>query len=136
DFALASDVDLRLALPIKITASRPLVALAAWRDAGAIEIEGGEIEAVDGAALAGFDAKLQPGPDGALSLSGELVTDCPATMAALVAGDVRPATEYRQRRPARFTIAGTLAAPQLIPIPGPTGGRARNREPPCPDLRR
>lgn len=123
-------------LPIEVTADAPLSSLAAWRDGGTIEIDGGAITGPDGAPLAGFDATIAQLPDGTLALSGTAATDCPATFAALVAGDPGPAEEFRRRRPAEFVIGGTVAAPILRRLETPSGGRVRSLEPPCPDLRR
>ncbi|MGB7405917.1 MAG: hypothetical protein WA906_09520 [Pacificimonas sp.] len=130
--------DLRFAasIPFKITADEPLASLVAWTDGGTIEIDGATITSPDDEPLAGFDATIAPLPDGTLALSGRLDTDCPLTITAMLGQGRYPAEEFRRRHPARFTLGGTPTAPTLSEIRTPSGGLARNREPPCPDPRR
>ncbi|MBZ6377775.1 hypothetical protein B5C34_03195 [Pacificimonas flava] len=135
-FRFGDDVALRLLLPVTIAADAPLSSLRGWQDGGTIEIDGGLLTGADEAPLAGFDATAAPLPGGSIALSGTFTTDCPLTLRWLVGGDARPAEEFRRRNPAQFSLSGTLREPVLTERPTPSGGLARSREPPCPDLRR
>ena len=126
----------RIVLPVQITADAPLESVAAWQSSGTLEVAGGEIAGGDGEPVATFDATLAALGD-RLALSGTLESDCPRTVAALFGGGgPLGEPEYRRRKPARFVLGGTADAPTLSERPTPSGGLARNREPPCPVLHR
>ncbi|MEE4348690.1 MAG: hypothetical protein V2J26_00535 [Pacificimonas sp.] len=135
-FRFAEDLVLGAVLPLTVTDDGPLDSLAGWRDGGTVEIDGGLLSGTDGAALAGFDATVAALPGGRMAVGGTLTTDCPLTVSWLLGGGARPDEEFRRRLPAKFALGGTLDAPTLRELDTPSGGLARNREPPCPDLRR
>ncbi len=133
-FDLPAARNVRLGLPLVVTASAPLLSLTQWRDGGTVEIRNGDIGIGD-AQLAIFDATIAALPDGSLSIAGTVTTDCPATVEALFAGQPAPAEEFRTRRPAKLALGGALAEPSLRRLETASGGRVRNQEPPCPVLR-
>ena len=129
------DLGFGIELPLFVTDDAPIASLAGWRGGGTLEVRGGRLLTAKGEAVAGFDATLAVLPDGRVAVSGTIDTECPATVTAFLTGGAA-ATEYRARRSQRLPVSGFADAIEVGAPIGPSGGRARNLEPPCPGLRR
>ncbi len=125
---------LGIAIPLFVTARKPIGALESWQDGGTIEVKGAQLLSKD-TVIADINATLAPLPDGRIAVSGTITSECPFTVKALLEGAV-PSAEYRARRARTMTLSGDSAAGFSVGAPeGATGGPVRSQEPPCPVLR-
>lgn len=122
-------------VPMRVTASAPLASVAGWRSGGTVEIEGARLLAPDGSPVAGINATLAVLPDGSITVSGTIETDCPATVRGLSEGRAT-GSEFRKRRAQQLAFNASGHGITLGAADGPSGGPDRNQEPPCPVLRR
>lgn len=126
---------LALALDSEFTGHAPLKSYAVWASGGAVEIRSATLSDAGGE-VARLTATLRPDGKGALHLTGQIETICPASVRAVIAGEAQPA-EKRSRKPELIAVSGRLpgglvAAPADPSKPPPP---VRGQEPPCPRLR-
>ena len=122
---------LTLAADIGITSVARLASFAAWADGGTVEIRSLTLADASGE-VARMAASIVPA-GGGLRLVGTITTVCPATLAATLAGTLRP-REMRLRLPVRLAVGGMIGAVGIIgDVPAPRA--VRTQLPPCPAFR-
>lgn len=121
---------LRLAADLRVTGPTPLIDYARWAGKGTVEVRGLTLADATGEVLR-MDATMVA-EQGRPRLSGTILTPCPLSVQAALAGT--RVSEQRLRIPVKLAFGGSPGAWTLAGIPAP-GRPVRGQQPACPALR-